>query len=139
MSPSPRLRRTAGLLLGAAAALVLATACSDTDNGSTPYAPTPPATTPANPPATQNAGEDRIVAENFAFDPDTLTVNPGEKVTVVNKDSTAHTVTATESGAFDTGTIDGGKSGTFTAPSKPGSYDFVCSFHSNMTGKLIVR
>ncbi|ALV38559.1 hypothetical protein AS200_14600 [Streptomyces sp. CdTB01] len=66
-------------------------------------------------------------------------MRPGEKITVVNKDSAAHTVTATEGNAFDTGSIPGGKSRTFTAPSKVGEYAFVCTFHPNMKGTLIVR
>ncbi|MFE1310503.1 cupredoxin domain-containing protein [Streptomyces sp. NPDC058755] len=77
--------------------------------------------------------------KNFAFSPAALTVKAGEKVTVVNEDSTAHTVTATQGGDFDTGSIAGGKSGTFTAPSKAGSYAFVCTFHPNMKGTLTVR
>ncbi|MGC5359961.1 cupredoxin domain-containing protein [Streptomyces sp. DT190] len=85
------------------------------------------------------AGVDRITMENFAFTPEDPQVRPGEKITVVNKDSAAHTVTATEGDAFDTGSIADGKSGTFTAPSKAGEYAFVCTFHPNMTGTLIVR
>ncbi|MFJ9011640.1 cupredoxin domain-containing protein [Streptomyces canus] len=48
-------------------------------------------------------------------------------------------MTATEGKAFDTGNIDGGKTGTFTAPTKSGSYPFICTFHPNMKGTLIVR
>lgn len=77
--------------------------------------------------------------KDFAFSPANLEVRPGEKITVVNEDSAAHTVTATEGDAFDTGSIAGGKSGTFTAPSEAGEYDFVCTFHPNMTGTLTVR
>ncbi len=64
-------------------------------------------------------------------------VAPGEKVSVMNMDGEAHTVTS-DSGAFDdmagAGTIS-----TFTAPSKPGSYPFHCNFHANMHGVLIVK
>lgn len=64
-------------------------------------------------------------------------VAPGEKVSVMNMDGEAHTVTS-DSGAFDdmaaAGTIT-----TFTAPSKPGSYPFHCTFHSNMHGVLVVK
>lgn len=77
--------------------------------------------------------------KDFAFSPANLEVRPGGKIAVVNEDSAAHTVTATEGDAFDTGSIAGGKSGTFTAPTKAGEYAFVCTFHPNMTGTLIVR
>lgn len=77
--------------------------------------------------------------ENFAFSPADPQVRAGEKITVVNKDSAAHTVTATEDDTFDTRSISGGESGTFTAPSQAGRYAFDCTFHPHMTGTLIVR
>ena len=30
-------------------------------------------------------------------------------------------------------------SATFTAPTKPGSYPFVCTFHANMMARLVVK
>ncbi|GHG02244.1 hypothetical protein GCM10018777_11280 [Streptomyces albogriseolus] len=120
MSPSRLRGRTVPLMLGATAALLLATACADGDDE--------PATTSSS-----------ITMENFAFSPANPEVRPGEKITVANKDSAAHTVTATEGDAFDTGNISGGDSGTFTAPSQAGRYGFVCTLHPNMTGTLVVR
>ena len=81
----------------------------------------------------------KIVIDNFTFSPDSLTVSPGQTVTVVNSDSTAHTLTATTGKAFDTGTISAGKSGTFTAPTAPGSYPYICTIHQFMHGTLIVK
>jgi plastocyanin len=64
-------------------------------------------------------------------------VAPGEKVSVMNMDGEAHTVTS-DSGAF--GDMAGaGTITTFTAPSKPGSYPFHCNFHANMHGVLVVK
>ena len=131
MSP-PQLRRRCVPL--AAAVLLLATACADGDNEPASTSPSPSPTM-----STTTAGADRITMDNFAFSPEDPQVRPGEKITVVNKDSAAHTVTVTEGDAFDTGSIADGKSGTFTAPSKAGEYAFVCTFHPNMTGTLIVR
>jgi plastocyanin len=69
-----------------------------------------------------------------------MTVKPGQKVTVTNKDAVAHTLTDKNTNLFDTGTIDGsGGTGTFTAPTKPGSYPFGCTFHPNMHGTLTVQ
>ncbi len=73
----------------------------------------------------------RIVIENFTFSPANLQVRPGTKVTVVNRDSDAHTVTATGDKIFDTGNITGGATVTFTAPSTPGSYSHLCTLHPN--------
>ncbi|WP_225447050.1 cupredoxin domain-containing protein [Streptacidiphilus sp. PB12-B1b] len=81
----------------------------------------------------------QIVISNFAYTPMDLTVSPGQKVTVVNHDSTAHTLTAATGGAFDTGSIAPGASGSFTAPAKPGSYRYICSIHQFMHGTVTVR
>ncbi|MFF7642923.1 cupredoxin domain-containing protein [Streptomyces canus] len=137
MSPSSHRRRTASLLLAAAATLLLVPACSSGGGNSPSATSSPASSSPASPSA--STGAVRITMKNFAFSPSTLTVKAGQKITVVNEDSAAHTVTATEGSAFDTGSISGGKSGTFTAPSKAGSYAFVCTFHSNMKGTLTVR
>ncbi|WP_405020500.1 cupredoxin domain-containing protein [Kitasatospora sp. NBC_00070] len=80
----------------------------------------------------------QVTIKEFTFGPDNFTVSPGAKVTVVNQDSTAHTLTATGQGGFDSGTIGAGKTVTFTAPTKPGSYPFICSLHQFMKGTLTV-
>ena len=83
------------------------------------------------------AATDAIVIKNFAFSPASITVKPGATVTVTNKDSVAHTVTASN-GGFNTGDIQPGASATFTAPNSAGSYPYICSIHQYMTGTLIV-
>lgn len=57
---------------------------------------------------------------------------------MVNQDSAPHTVTATDSKAFDTGEIAADQTATFTAPDKPGSYPFICSLHPPIKGTLTV-
>jgi plastocyanin len=81
----------------------------------------------------------QIVIDDFKFSPSSLTVSPGQKVTVMNKDSTTHTLTATSGKAFDTGDIASGASGSFTAPSTPGSYPYICTIHQFMHGTLVVK
>ncbi len=80
----------------------------------------------------------RVSIKEFTFGPDKFTVSPGATVTVVNEDSTAHTLTATGQGGFDSGTIGAGKTATFTAPTAPGSYPFICTLHQFMKGTLTV-
>ncbi|MGW7170048.1 cupredoxin domain-containing protein [Streptomyces sp. NPDC054884] len=91
------------------------------------------------PHSSESAGALRITMEDFVFSPADPEVRPGEKITVVNKDSAVHTVTATAGDAFDTGNIAGGESGTFTAPAEADEYAFVCTLHPDMKGTLIVR
>jgi plastocyanin len=81
---------------------------------------------------------DTIVIDKFAYQPVVLTVVRGARVTVINEDPVAHTLTAKDK-SFDSGTIAGGERGQFTAPSKPGSYPYICAFHAYMTGTVIVR
>jgi len=76
-----------------------------------------------------------ITIKDFAFTTPSK-VSPGAKVTVENKDSVAHTVTADTGNAFDD-QAGPGKS-TFTAPTTPGTYSFHCSIHPEMHGVLVV-
>jgi len=78
-----------------------------------------------------------ITIKNFAFSPATLTVSPGAKVTVHNDDSVTHTVSSATS-AFNTGDVAPGGTMTFTAPSAPGSYPYICQIHQFMHGTLVV-
>jgi len=73
---------------------------------------------------------------NYSYHPPALTVKAGTKIIVTNSDQTAHTVTA-KSGAFDSGTVNPGKSASFTV-SKPGVYHYYCQFHAFMTGTITV-
>lgn len=121
--------RTRGAAVGAACALL--TIVGVTSTSAAPLSP--PASTST---VTIEGMEVRI--KGFAFIPADVKVPAGAKITVINEDSAPHTLTATEGYAFDTGTIEGGASGTFTAPSKPGSYPFFCSLHPEMKGTLVV-
>jgi plastocyanin len=78
----------------------------------------------------------RLKIANYSFVPAKMTVTVGTKITVTNVDATAHTVTA-RSGAFDTGTVNPGKTKTFTV-TKAGTYPYYCQFHAFMTGMLTV-
>ena len=55
----------------------------------------------------------------------------------MNMDAEAHTVTADGAGGFDV-TVAPGQTATFTAPAAPGTYPFHCTYHSQMTGSLVV-
>ncbi len=83
-------------------------------------------------------GSATITIQNFSFSPAKIIVKPGQKVTVTNKDSVAHTVTANDK-EFNTGDIEPGKTVTFTAPSSPGSHPYICTIHQYMTGVLTVK
>jgi plastocyanin len=65
------------------------------------------------------------------------TAGPGAAVTVSHADGVPHTVSA-DDGSFESGTVGGGATGTFVAPSAPGTYQFHCEIHPQMNGTLTV-
>jgi cytochrome c oxidase subunit 2 len=81
------------------------------------------------------------------FDPDTLTVKKGDKITVTNKDTLPHTVTSgtgptdpNSAKQFDTSIIEPGATADIeTSNITPGDYPFHCSVHPYMTGKVVVQ
>ncbi|MEU8512772.1 cupredoxin family copper-binding protein [Kitasatospora sp. NPDC048722] len=91
----------------------------------------------ASTPAPSSTGALQVTIKNFAFAPASLTVKPGQTVTVVNQDSTTHTLTASDK-SFDTGNIAPGASATFTAPQQTGDHPYICTIHPFMHGTLTV-
>ena len=81
------------------------------------------------------------------FDPDTLTVKKGDKITVTNKDTLPHTVTSgtgptdpNSAKQFDTSIIEPAATADIeTTNLTPGDYPFHCAVHPYMTGKLVVQ
>jgi len=81
------------------------------------------------------------------YDPDTLTVKKGEKITVTNKDTLPHTVTSgtgptdpNSAKQFDTSIIEPAATADIeTTNLNAGQYPFYCSVHPYMTGKLVVQ
>jgi plastocyanin len=82
-------------------------------------------------------GANEVFIQNFTFSPSTITVTAGTTITWTNKDAVAHTVTS-DDGLFDSGSInpDGNYSHLFPTP---GTFNYHCSIHPNMVGKVIVQ
>ena len=95
------------------------------------------ATAKKSPPAASGAAS-AIAISNFAFEPHTLTVSKGTRITVTNNDGTTHTATADDGHPFDTGDIGPGSTATVTL-STAGTYTYDCSIHPYMHGTIIVR
>ena len=79
----------------------------------------------------------QVKIDNFSFSPQQLTVAVGTTVVWVNNDDVPHTVVGShqefKSKALDT---DDKFSFTFT---KSGTFDYFCSVHPMMTGKIVVQ
>jgi plastocyanin len=121
-----RLKWGAGALV-IAGALLLAACGSST-----------PSMSGSPPTSATSGGGSTITISNFMFMPMSISVSPGATVKVTNKDSATHTLTAT-GGQFNTGNITHDQTKTFKAPSKPGTYHYICSIHQFMIGTIIVK
>jgi plastocyanin len=85
-----------------------------------------------------SAKENKIEIKDFAFNPQTLTVKSGEKVTWINRDEEPHTVVSVEKQFKKSTALDTDQEFTITAGA-PGTYTYFCSVHPKMTGTIIVE
>lgn len=74
---------------------------------------------------------------DFAFKPSALTIHVGDRVTFVNDDDDAHTVTSSD-GAFDSKGLDTHERWEFTF-SRAGSFSYFCALHPYMKGTIVVK
>jgi plastocyanin len=83
------------------------------------------------------AADIQVKIDNFTFTPDTAEISVGTTVVWTNEDDIPHTIAEVErrfkSKALDT---DDHFSFTFTAP---GTYEYFCSLHPHMKGKIVVK
>jgi plastocyanin len=81
--------------------------------------------------------QNTIEIKDFAFNPQTITVKSGEKVTWVNRDEEPHTVVSVEKQFKKSSALDTDQSFTITAGA-PGTYTYFCSVHPKMTGTIVI-
>lgn len=75
--------------------------------------------------------------KNFSFNPSTLTVKSGTKVTWVNNDSAPHTITSDTGSLLNSQTLSSGQSFSFVF-NNSGSENYHCNIHPSMKGGVIV-
>lgn len=76
-----------------------------------------------------------VVIKGFAFNPNTITVNVGDKVRWTNEDAATHTI---KSELVNSPNI--ARGGTFEHTfDKAGTYDYICGLHPSMQGRVIVK
>ena len=83
------------------------------------------------------AAPTEVKIDNFSFSPATLTVASGTTVKWTNRDDIPHTVVSDDKTTFKSKVLDTDDTFTFTF-TKPGTYDYFCSIHPKMTGKVVV-
>lgn len=119
----PRLLIAAVVLIAAAAVLL---AGRGGDSGS---------------PAVANAAAAKTVKidiKGMAFSKKTVTVKVGTKITWTNRDSVRHNAYSSKSGGPRGALLAKGESYTWVAK-KVGTYNYICTPHPFMKGKIIVK
>lgn len=110
-----------GLLLAACTSTTSSTATTTTELLSSPVA----------------TNEAQVSISNFAFDPPTLTIPKGTTVIWSNKDSVAHNIVENNN-LFSSPTLATGDQFRYTFDTA-GTFNYKCTFHSNMNGQIIVQ
>ena len=78
-----------------------------------------------------------VSIDNFSFTPMDITIPAGGQVTWTNKDDVPHTVVSVDH-QFKSKTLDTDEKFSFTFQN-PGTYEYFCSVHPKMTGKIVVK
>jgi amicyanin len=87
--------------------------------------------------APQKLDATEVKIDNFSFGPAELKVSVGTTVTWTNRDDIPHTAVSTDK-TFKSKVLDTDEKFSFTF-SKPGTYEYFCSIHPKMTGKVVVQ
>jgi amicyanin len=89
--------------------------------------------------ATAYAKEVKVTIKDHAFTPSKLTINKGDKVTWTNFDQDPHNVIdEANPKTFHSPALDTKDTYSFTF-TVAGKYDYFCTFHPTMIGKVVVR
>lgn len=81
------------------------------------------------------AEKNTVIIQDFKFSPAEITIQKGETITWINQDSAAHTVTGKN---INSGSLTKGQSFKQTF-NEAGVFDYNCTPHPSMTGKIIVK
>jgi plastocyanin len=80
----------------------------------------------------------KITIRDLKYLPETVEIQKGQTIEWVNDDLTPHTVTSDGGNTFDSGSIEAGSSWSHTF-SQPGTFPYLCTFHTEMKGTVVVK
>jgi plastocyanin len=80
-----------------------------------------------------------VSMHDLEFFPEIIIVASGSTVTWTNTDGAAHNVTFDGGAVPASGTVDAGTNKALTMPTAAGTYAYKCTFHSGMSGSVIVQ
>ncbi|MEM7221873.1 MAG: cupredoxin family copper-binding protein [Pseudomonadota bacterium] len=75
-----------------------------------------------------------VEIKSLTFQPRSLAVTPGDRITWTNRDIAPHTATAAD-GSWDSGLLERGQSWTLQVTEDTAS-DYFCAYHPHMTARL---
>ncbi len=75
--------------------------------------------------------------KSFKYREAEITIAVGDTIVWLNQDGARHTATARD-GSFNTGTLKKGVSGEVVFK-QAGTYEYICTFHRNMKGIVVVK
>ncbi|HJY20594.1 MAG TPA: cupredoxin family copper-binding protein [Chthoniobacterales bacterium] len=87
---------------------------------------------------TSGASQNKIEIKDFAFNPQTITVKSGDKITWINRDEEPHTVVSVGKKFQRSSGLDTDQEFSIIAGA-PGTYEYFCSVHPKMTGTIVVQ
>ena len=130
------MNRLLGLLLACMALGVVVAGCGNSDDsggGDNAQKTEQPAKQESG-----GGGGAKVTMEGIKFNPASVTVKAGDKVTWTNKDSVGHDVTGDNFKSGDSGGLQNGDTFSHTFDKK-GKFDYVCTVHPGMTGSVTVK
>ena len=86
----------------------------------------------------QNENTVIVDIKNFLFNPSTITIKSGTKVTWTNNDSMPHTITSDSDNILNSPTLSPGQSFDFTF-TNTGDINYHCSIHPTMKVIIVVQ
>ena len=104
---------------------------SSSSNSTSTAAPAPASTS-----SSSGSGGVTVKVAGFAFNPTSVTVKKGQKVTWTNSDTAPHNVTS-DDGTIQSKDFGQGQSFSFT-PTQAGTFAYTCTIHPQMKATLIV-
>jgi plastocyanin len=135
------MNRWLALLLACAALGVVVAGCGNSDDdggGSSDAQKTKQGSSGGGGGGSGSAGGAKVSMEGIKFNPASVTVKAGDKVTWTNKDSVGHDVTGDNFKSGDSGGLQNGDTFSQTFDKK-GTFDYVCTVHPGMKGSVTVK
>jgi plastocyanin len=84
------------------------------------------------------ATKTEVAIDNFSFSPNTLTLSVGGTVTWTNHDNVPHVVSSADDQFKKSPLLKTGQSFSHSFATR-GTYNYFCSIHPRMTGRIIVK